>query len=217
MPFPFTFRLPVPGLTNPFYQVPSTPAESSDRSPGSTSTKHPEMMKITRQRPSPILSSPEAPLSRKRGWEPTFAETSRSTTTLASSNGYLDTPAKYRDIAAVVGDDYHEVDMVDTDTGNCRVSSTPCGLCTVTREMTDKTLSKLNLYFLHTPHALLLIFMLTFHRPTFSLMSSRVFLCLDIEMPPPAKRRRGLAGSIVSTALSAALIGTAVGLTVYRL
>ncbi|KAF8227228.1 hypothetical protein L208DRAFT_1405737 [Tricholoma matsutake] len=39
----------------------------------------------------------------------------------------------------------------------------------------------------------------------------------DIDMPPPAKRRRGLAGSIVSTALSAALIGTAVGLTVYRL
>ncbi|THU91949.1 hypothetical protein K435DRAFT_862947 [Dendrothele bispora CBS 962.96] len=38
------------------------------------------------------------------------------------------------------------------------------------------------------------------------------------ELPePPAKRRRGLAGSIVSTALSAALIGTAVGLTVYRL
>ncbi|KIY70106.1 hypothetical protein CYLTODRAFT_420079, partial [Cylindrobasidium torrendii FP15055 ss-10] len=37
------------------------------------------------------------------------------------------------------------------------------------------------------------------------------------EMPPPAKRRRGLAGSIVSTAVSAALIGTAVGLTVYRL
>ncbi|KAG7093394.1 hypothetical protein E1B28_007075 [Marasmius oreades] len=36
-------------------------------------------------------------------------------------------------------------------------------------------------------------------------------------LQPPAKRRRGLAGSIVSTALSAALIGTAVGLTVYRL
>jgi len=34
---------------------------------------------------------------------------------------------------------------------------------------------------------------------------------------PPAKRRKGLAGSIVSTALSAALIGTAVGLTMYRL
>ncbi|OBZ73517.1 hypothetical protein A0H81_05946 [Grifola frondosa] len=36
------------------------------------------------------------------------------------------------------------------------------------------------------------------------------------DLPPP-KRRRTLAGSIVSTALSAALIGTAVGLTVYRL
>jgi hypothetical protein len=39
---------------------------------------------------------------------------------------------------------------------------------------------------------------------------------IDVELPP-AKRRRTLAGSIVSTALSAALIGTAVGLTVYRL
>ncbi|KAG6897703.1 hypothetical protein C0992_012172 [Termitomyces sp. T32_za158] len=48
-------------------------------------------------------------------------------------------------------------------------------------------------------------------------MFNRLTLVLHIEMPPPAKRRRGLAGSIVSTALSAALIGTAVGLTVYRL
>lgn len=39
---------------------------------------------------------------------------------------------------------------------------------------------------------------------------------VDAELPP-AKRRKGLAGSIFSTALSAALIGTAVGLTVYRL
>ncbi|KZP30434.1 hypothetical protein FIBSPDRAFT_1038115, partial [Athelia psychrophila] len=34
---------------------------------------------------------------------------------------------------------------------------------------------------------------------------------------PPTKKRRTLAGSIASTALSAALIGTAVGLTVYRI
>ena len=39
---------------------------------------------------------------------------------------------------------------------------------------------------------------------------------VQIDLPAP-KRRRTLAGSIVSTALSAALIGTAVGLTVYRL
>jgi hypothetical protein len=39
---------------------------------------------------------------------------------------------------------------------------------------------------------------------------------VTIDLPPP-KRRKTLAGSLVSTALSAALIGTAVGLTVYRL
>lgn len=33
----------------------------------------------------------------------------------------------------------------------------------------------------------------------------------------PPKRRRTLAGSILDTAVSAALVGTAVGLTVYRL
>ncbi len=46
--------------------------------------------------------------------------------------------------------------------------------------------------------------------------SSNLLIVLRVELPP-AKRRRGLAGTIVSTALSAALIGTAVGLTVYRL
>lgn len=39
---------------------------------------------------------------------------------------------------------------------------------------------------------------------------------VTIDLPPP-KRRKTIAGSLVSTALSAALIGTAVGLTVYRM
>lgn len=39
---------------------------------------------------------------------------------------------------------------------------------------------------------------------------------VDAELPP-AKRRKGLAGSVLSAAVSAALIGTAVGLTMYRL
>jgi len=43
-----------------------------------------------------------------------------------------------------------------------------------------------------------------------------VSLYVYIELPP-AKRRRTLAGTIVSGALNAAIIGTAVGLTVYRL
>ena len=34
---------------------------------------------------------------------------------------------------------------------------------------------------------------------------------------PPAKRRKGLTSSVISTAFSAALFGAAVGLTVYRM
>lgn len=49
-----------------------------------------------------------------------------------------------------------------------------------------------------------------------SLMHFNILIIINVDLPP-AKRRRTLAGSIVSTALSAALIGTAVGLTVYRL
>ncbi|KAH9175934.1 hypothetical protein EDB89DRAFT_1942726 [Lactarius sanguifluus] len=51
-------------------------------------------------------------------------------------------------------------------------------------------------------------------------MSTRGHLDEEEEMEadlPPAKRRRTLAGTIVTGAVNAALIGTAVGLTVYRL
>ena len=48
----------------------------------------------------------------------------------------------------------------------------------------------------------------------FGLMVLSLHVCLEL---PPAKRRRTLAGSLVSGAVNAALIGTAVGLTVYRL
>ncbi|TFK23212.1 hypothetical protein FA15DRAFT_473639 [Coprinopsis marcescibilis] len=44
----------------------------------------------------------------------------------------------------------------------------------------------------------------------------RTVICVHVDLPP-AKRRRGLAGSIVTTAWNAALIGTAVGLSVYKL
>ncbi|KAG6902030.1 hypothetical protein C0995_005363 [Termitomyces sp. Mi166 len=156
MPFPFTFSLFVPGLSNPFssatrseQQLPPTPVDKL----GSLQSQK-QKIQITRPRPPPDSSASPVltPLSRKRGWEPAFAPTSQSSTTLASTSGYLDTPAKYKTMAERSADEFHEVEMF-----------------------------------------------------------------ADAEMPPPAKRRRGLAGSIVSTALSAALIGTAVGLTVYRL
>jgi hypothetical protein len=46
------------------------------------------------------------------------------------------------------------------------------------------------------------------------LMLVSFHVCIDL---PPAKRRRTLAGTIFSGAVNAALIGTAVGLTAYRL
>jgi hypothetical protein len=48
------------------------------------------------------------------------------------------------------------------------------------------------------------------------MFSKSILITIDIDLPP-VKRRRGLADSLVSTAVNAALIGTAVGYTVYRL
>ncbi|OJT03329.1 hypothetical protein TRAPUB_6107 [Trametes pubescens] len=140
MPFPFSFSLAAPGITNPFAvtEQPAPPFHY-DTDVQHTSVPH-------RRPPSPSLLPPR---SRKRGWVPSSAEPSRPTSYHTSTSGYLDTPAKYRDMASESAEQDEVEDMV-------------------------------------------------------------------ADLPPP-KRRRTLAGSIVSTALSAALIGTAVGLTVYRL
>ena len=112
MPFPFTFNFTVPGLSNPFSSLPKVTDMSAKQT-------------ITRPRPSPSPGPPLfAPTSRKRGWEPAFVEPSLSTTTLASSSGYLDTPAKYRDMALAQAsasgshvDEFHEADMIASDIG----------------------------------------------------------------------------------------------------
>ncbi|KAJ7455377.1 hypothetical protein B0H11DRAFT_2067860 [Mycena galericulata] len=154
MPFPFTFKIAVPGL-NPFTPTPETPSplQSTSQSPEKPRARPARPRNINERRPSPS-PSPAAPASRKRGWDPSLAEPSQSTATLASTSGFLNPPAKYHEMVGhQSGDEF---------------------------ELEDMSMS-------------------------------------ISDMPPPAKRRRGLAGSIVSTAVSAALIGTAVGLTVYRL
>ncbi|KAL0572072.1 hypothetical protein V5O48_009890 [Marasmius crinis-equi] len=171
MPFPFTFNFSVPGLSNPFSPPPLGPPSPPVISGASTRiTRQPNMNSIDSETEEDILNigpgsshlSPRLPspqrTSRKRGWEPSYPEQSRSKaqTTLASSTGYLDTPSKYREMAEGQPEEAFQ--------------------------------------YIQTPGTE-----------------------LDDALQPPAKRRRGLAGSIVSTALSAALIGTAVGLTVYRL
>ena len=116
MPFPFTFSFTVPGLSNPF-------SKPTSQNPVMSAGKH----KITRPRPSPSPIplgplSAAAPTSRKRGWEPAFVEPSLSMTTLASSSGYLDTPAKYREMALASGgashvDELHEAHIIASDIG----------------------------------------------------------------------------------------------------
>ncbi|KAI0369749.1 hypothetical protein BV20DRAFT_333739 [Pilatotrama ljubarskyi] len=142
MVFSFSFSLSVPGITNPFAvaQQPAPPPKLHY----DTDVQHSAAPR--RRPPSPSLLPP---LSRKRGWVPSSAEPSLPAPMHTSTSGYLDTPAKYRDMAAESAEQDEVEEMV-----------------------------------------------------------------ADLPLP---KRRRTLAGSIVSTALSAALIGTAVGLTVYRL
>ncbi|KZT21182.1 hypothetical protein NEOLEDRAFT_1139817 [Neolentinus lepideus HHB14362 ss-1] len=151
MVFNYTFSFTVPEIPNPFSAAQRQASPPSPRRSDSIAQPLSRRDVGPRQRrlPSPAASSPSLPLNRKRGWVPALAEPSQAATDQTSTRGYLDTPAKYRDMAPSKEEDTEVEDMV-------------------------------------------------------------------AELPP-TKRRRTLAGSIVSTALSAALIGTAVGLTVYRL
>lgn len=141
MPFPFTFSFSVPGLSNPF----SSPTLSPHKDPV-TAIPSPTTGKqeISRRRPSPAL--PSGPTSRKRGWEPAFVEPSQSTTTLASSSGYLDTPAKYRDMADSSHiDELHEAEMIASDIGGlsfsaCLLPAPPnLAICTCSADVTIYT------------------------------------------------------------------------------
>lgn len=110
MVFPFTFSLSVPGISNPFStsNIPSEPVPSESVRPVPASmtqvVRHDGVRerRVTgpRRRPSPVPSISPVPLNRKRGWEPSISEPSQATTITASTSGYLDTPAKYRDMAS---------------------------------------------------------------------------------------------------------------------
>lgn len=128
--FPFTFSFNVPGLTNPFVPPPQTPTRRSSsrdderiRSRATNAaTPLPTQDKFQRRRPIPSPSrAPLPPLSRKRAWDPAFASPSESAATLASTSGYINTPAKYRAMAAqqtratISRDDFHQVEYVDED------------------------------------------------------------------------------------------------------
>ncbi|KIK52305.1 hypothetical protein GYMLUDRAFT_251346 [Collybiopsis luxurians FD-317 M1] len=279
MPFPFTFNISVPGLFNPFSAPPLYPDQQNGAGPSAPSLNAESSLDRTRnldsdvlnitadsdrnrsysskRRPSPLGSRNDNPsTSRKRGWEPSFAEPSQSMPTLASSNGYLDTPAKYRELAEQKEglSEYQEVvgPIIDRlmphytlEAIIMRDVSLPDGLRQVGLILKparlhdvpcDKLFKALPLAILGslTIHTTFLSYISTFDFEFFFDLFFFLFIFIPCtlmrliisilfrhvaadEQQPPAKRRRGLAGSIVSTAVSAALIGTAVGLTVYRL
>ncbi|KAG7444528.1 uncharacterized protein BT62DRAFT_981715 [Guyanagaster necrorhizus] len=203
--FPFTFKISVPGIVNPFSAQNGAPPSSNVFAPGQPN-QVPDIAasinnrkSVRRQRPPTGSTSPVPQVLRKRGWEPSFAEPSLSTTTLASSSGYLDTPSKYRDMAE---DEFHEIEAMAAG---------------VLPFILQFSLALFHCMCLPCRNQGLTLVQLLAHATSCrALMPSFVFV-IHVELPPPAKRRRGLAGTIVSTALSAALIGTAVGITVYRL
>ena len=114
MPFPFTFMFNVPGIINPFAaNNPKDFSNSSTIRVRSQAEQEPlahnripveaiprsHLPKIGEPRPSRSESTLECPSrspnpgALKRGWHPAFAEPSISTTTLASTSGYLLPPA----------------------------------------------------------------------------------------------------------------------------
>ncbi|KAI0761792.1 hypothetical protein BD413DRAFT_235296 [Trametes elegans] len=91
MVFSFSFNLSVPGIANPF-------AAAAEQAPpprlhNDTNAHH---SSARRRPPSPSLLPP---LARKRGWVPSSSEPSCAVPMHTSTSGYLDTPAKYRDMA----------------------------------------------------------------------------------------------------------------------
>jgi hypothetical protein len=142
MPFTFNFTFSVPGIPNPFAaasssnlnaQVQSCAAQKSSLSAPTVTVNtvdtnttqrisRPPFRHGTRNRraPSPL---PPAPLSRKRGWVPSSSEPSYASAIQHSSIGYLDTPAKYRQLAENFYDhDYNTPDQDEMEGGKSSFS-----------------------------------------------------------------------------------------------
>lgn len=109
MPFPFSFRFSVPGMVNPFQPTCDSDSASvvsrynnydNHDKMGSTSTQTQKPDVPSRRRPSlSPAPNPPKPLTRKRGWVPSDSEPSLAAAKVVSTSGYLDAPAKYRDMA----------------------------------------------------------------------------------------------------------------------
>ena len=110
--FNFSFSLSVPGITNPFTAAAEAEAAASESAPALHGMLQNQWHADwdDRQRPAaltrPLPPSPSLlpPVSKKRGWVPSSSEPSRPAPIRTSTSGYLDTPAKYREMLSESAD-----------------------------------------------------------------------------------------------------------------
>lgn len=119
MPFSFSFSLSLPGITNPFTaqaealtasaSAPALPARSTWEGMDDPDVNRRLTSLPPRRRRRPPSPSLLPPLVKKRGWVPSSSEISEPAPIHTSTSGYLDTPAKYRDLA-MGGNDEDEIE-----------------------------------------------------------------------------------------------------------
>lgn len=236
--FPFTFTMSVPGIMNPFTRPPYPLSGPTDSRRITNGLPEKRLLSLT-DRPHPSSLPPPVPLARKRGWQPSSPEPSPAVTVTTSTRGHLNVRPGYHDttdIPEAQEEDQGSEMMADgmyfcIADCTCILSfdgSRVCARASIASFFTAR-MKRIIMHVavvLFTPCFLLmaatgrqctlfiLIYSLAFFWGLLILMLLSFHVCIEL---PPAKRRRTLAKTIVYGAVNAALIGTAVGLTVYRL
>lgn len=112
MPFSFSFRFAVPGLSNPFASQsvftsslgprarpePKPEPVDGDSSWVVPAPAYPHHHHLSPTPSSSRGSSSPTSNSRKRGWVPSTSEPSQAAIMTTATSGFLDTPSKYRDL-----------------------------------------------------------------------------------------------------------------------
>ena len=238
--FPFTFTMSVPGIMNPFNNPPYPQSGAGDSRRITNGLPEKRLLSVS-DRPHPSSLPPPVPLARKRGWQPSSPEPSPAATDTTSTRGQLEVRPGYHNSTVTPearGEDqgsemangkyfcFADSTNIPSCDGSSRLDTRVSRASFFLRFTADETIIMHVVAVLFTPCLLLMastgrqctlcifIYTLTFFWGVFILMFLSFHACIDF---PPAKRRRTLARTIASGALNAALIGTAVGLTVYRL
>ncbi len=120
MVFSFSFSLSVPGISNPFTTAAAANPESAPPPELQFNTDVHGVQPTSLPRRRPPSPSVQPPLAKKRGWVPSGPEPSRPAPIHASTSGYLDTPAKYRDMAYENADQDEIEEMVGGECVACR-------------------------------------------------------------------------------------------------